>query len=230
MDKRGRRIYAPRMSVTQAPLSGLAAALIGLAALVLVTLNVTWRVVRHLTVMAHEGAHAVVGGGMFFRDFNGIELGSNADGGTYVPTYGLGGIVIFFVGYLGPSLFGLGAAKLIETGHIVAVLWIALVLLGVLLAGLRWSFGIFTVPLIGFLVYLSIRYTPMPVQIVAAYAITWLLLLSGVARILERNVNADDAAKLRGITGLPRFLWFLLWLVGSLIAVAAGGKWLILRT
>ena len=34
-----------------------------------------------------------------------------------------------FVGYLGPSGFGLCAAKLIETGHAVAALWIAIMLL-----------------------------------------------------------------------------------------------------
>ena len=48
-----------------------------------------------------------VGGGLFFRGFNGIELRPNSDGATDVPTNGLGGVVIFFAGYLGPSLFGL---------------------------------------------------------------------------------------------------------------------------
>jgi len=82
----------------------------------------------------------------------------------------------------------------------------------------------------GGLVYLVMRYTSASVQIVAAYAVAWLLLLSGVVRILERNIGSSDAKRLAGTTGLPRFLWFLLWLAGSLIAVAVGGKWLILRT
>jgi hypothetical protein len=49
------------MSATQAPLSGGTAALIGLAALGVIVLDAGWRVVRHLTVMAHEGGHAVIG-------------------------------------------------------------------------------------------------------------------------------------------------------------------------
>ena len=48
----------------------------------------------------------------------------------------LGGIFIGFAGYAGPSLFGLGAARLIQLGHSVAGLWVALFLLGVLATGL----------------------------------------------------------------------------------------------
>jgi Peptidase M50B-like len=230
MDKPGRRIYTPRMGVTQAPLSGLAAALIGLASLAVLMLGAGWRVIRHFTTMAHEAAHAVFGG-LLMRSFYGIELKPNSDGVTDIrPTNGLGGVVIGFAGYLGPSLFGLGAAKLIEARHITAVLWSLLFLLGILLLNLRWSYGIYTVIVAGGLVYLVLRYTPAAVQIVAAYAVAWLLLLSGVVRILERNIGSSDAKRLAGTTGLPRFLWFLLWLAGSLIAVAVGGKWLILGT
>ena len=32
------------------------------------------------------------------------------------------------------------------------------------------------------------------------------------------------------MTLIPRVIWFLLWLAGTVIAVAIGGKWLILRT
>jgi hypothetical protein len=218
------------VSATQVPLSGVAAALIGLAALGAVTLNAGWAVIRHFTVMAHEGAHAVAGT-LLMRDFGGIELNSDATGGTGIrPASGLGGIVTSFAGYVGPSMFGLGAAKLIEHGHIVTVLWAALFLLALPLTGLRWSFGIVTVILAGGLVFLVGRYAPLPVQIVAAYAITWLLLLSGVRRILVVNVGSDDGARLGSMTGIPRFIWFLLWLAGTLTAVAAGGKWLIMRS
>ena len=42
----------------------------------------------------------------------------------------------------GPSAFGLGAAKLISIGHIVAVLWLALLLLALLLGGLGFAIHI----------------------------------------------------------------------------------------
>jgi hypothetical protein len=127
-------------------------------------------------------------------------------------------------------LFGLGAARLIQTGHIVAVLWVTLFLLVLLAAGLRWSFGVITVPLAGGLVYVVGRYPPVAVQIVAAYAIAWLLLLSGVRGILVRGTGSDDGAKLTARTHLPQLFWFLLWLAATLAAVAAGGKMLVMPT
>jgi hypothetical protein len=35
---------------------------------------------------------------------------------------------------------------------------------------------------------------------------------------------------LAGRTFVPRFIWFLFWLGGTLTAMAIGGRWLILRT
>jgi hypothetical protein len=218
------------VSLTQVPLSGAAAALTGLAAFGAVAFEASWLIVRHVTVMAHEGAHAMVAS-LLFRKLGGIRLNSDATGGTTHAGGGaLGSIVIKFAGYVGPSLYGLGAAKLIESGHVVTVLWIALFLFAVLLIQLRMSFGFITVILAGGLVFLVGRYTPVPVQIAAAYALTWLLLLSGVRRILEVNVGSADGRQLRTMTGIPRFLWFLLWLAGTLTAVAVGGKWLIMRS
>jgi len=49
------------MSSSQASLSGAAASAVGLAALGVVAIDVGWQVIRHGTVMAHEGAHAIYG-------------------------------------------------------------------------------------------------------------------------------------------------------------------------
>ena len=104
-------------------------------------------------------------------------------------------VVVAFVGYIGPSSFGLGAAKLIELGYAVIVLWLTLFLLGILLLLLRWSFGLLTVTLAGGLVYIVGRYTPASAQIVTAYAISWLLLLSGVRGILVRGTQSGDGGE-----------------------------------
>ena len=110
-------------------LSSPTAAAVGLLALGVVTADAGWRFVRHGTVMAHEGAHAVIGS-LLFRGVFGIYLNSDASGGTWVGGGGcLGSILVSFAGYVGPSLFGLGAARLIQAGHGPAVLWVALVLL-----------------------------------------------------------------------------------------------------
>jgi hypothetical protein len=191
------------VTATQVPLSGAAATLIGLAAF----------------------AMSLQGNG-------GIELNPDGTGGTNPPaSIGcLGYLFAAVLGYLGPSLFGLAAAKMIETGHIVEVLWIALFLLALLLLTVTTKFGVFAVIVAGGLVFLVVRYTPSEGQIVAAYAITWFLLLSGVRGILMHGAGAVDARILQSKTFIPRFIWFLFWLAGTVIAVAIGGKWLVLRT
>jgi Peptidase M50B-like len=215
------------MSSSQATLSAEAAVAVGLASFGAVAAGVGWQVIRHGTVMAHEGAHAVFGS-LLSRNISGIELNSDATGGTMMNPGGcLGSIVIGFAGYAGPSLFGLGAAWLIHLGQSVAVLWVTLFLLAVLLIGLNRSYGCITVLLVGGLVYVICRYASTGAQVVGAYAITWLLLLSGVRRVLEVGSGSDDGAKLTKLTHLPRLLWFLLWLAVTVGAVAVGGELLV---
>jgi hypothetical protein len=215
------------VSIAQPTLPGATAALIGLAVLALVAFDVCWRVVRHFTVMAHEGAHAVIGL-LLFRNIGGIVLNRNATGATNVGSAGgLFGFLIGLSGYLGPSAFGLGAAKLIQLRLSGVVLWGLLFLLVVLLTALRRSFGIISVLVAGGIVFVIGRFTPMTVQVVASYSITWLLLLSGVRRVIEVGASSDDGAALRGITHLPGGLWFVLWLAATVAAVAVGGRLLI---
>jgi Peptidase M50B-like len=216
------------VSATQDILSGGIAALVGLVALVVVAFDATWVVVRHVTVMAHEGAHAVAGS-VLLRGVNGITINRRAEGATSIGTGGsLGSIVIGFVGYIGPSAFGLGAAKLIQLGDSPAVLWVTLFLLVILLTALSRSFGILTVILAGALVFFVARYAPMGTQIVAAYGVTWLLLLSGVRRILEIGLVSQDGRDLRGLTRIPHLLWSLLWLAAAVGAVILGARWLVM--
>lgn len=208
----------------QAPLSGSAAAVIGLAALAVVVTSLGWRVIRHGTVMAHEGAHAIIGS-LLLRKISGIELHRDATGGTLMAEGGcLGSILVSFAGYVGPSLFGLGAARLIQLGHAAAVLWLALVLLGLLLAVLNRSWGMVTVVVVGVLVYLMLRFTSPGARTVGSYGITWLLLLSGVRRVVEIGILSEDGVTLKGLTHLPRWLWFLLWLGATLAALVVGGR------
>jgi hypothetical protein len=201
---------------------------VGLVAFGVVALDAGWRFVRHGTVMAHEGAHAMVGS-LLFRRIDGIMLNPDATGGTRVGSGGcLGSILVGFAGYAGPSLFGLGAAQLIRLGHDVAVLWLTLVLLGMLAILLVRSYGMITVALGGLLLYAVLRYAPAAAQTVAAYGITWLLLLSGVRRVLEVGIRSGDAGDLRKLTHIPMFVWFLLWLAATGGAVALGRAMLVM--
>jgi hypothetical protein len=217
------------MSTTQAPLPGLEAALIGLAALVVVIPQFLSPLAEHLNVMAHEGTHAITGSILGFG-IAGVEIRRNADGATSYrqATRGPRRVVTAFVGYLGPSAFGLGAAKLITLGYIVAVLWLAVIFLLFLLLHLAPpSFGFVTVPVAIALLYILIRHASAGLQVVVAYGMTWVLLLSGVRAAFQHGANAADAGTLSGITHLPRQLWALLWLAGTVGAVFIGVRLLV---
>lgn len=214
----------------QVPLPGPMAALVGLAALVVVVTPTLLRLADHFDAMAHEGAHAVVASTMGFTVL-GVTLDQNAGGATsYLGRDGPRRLLTCFVGYLGPSAFGLCAAKLIETGHVVTVLWVAIILLVLLLFLVRKSFGIVSVPVAIAVLVISMRYAHEGLQEVISYVLTWLLLLSGARTAMIHGAGATDAHTLATATHLPRRLWALLWIAGTLLAVVIGGKWLILRS
>jgi hypothetical protein len=214
----------------QTPLSTMDVVLIGLVTLVAVAFEVTWAVVRLIGTMAHEGAHALVSS-LSGRGVESITIKPNADGETKTVRGGAmpGTVAIGVVGYVGPSAFGLGAAKLIESGFILSVFWVALVLLAVLLLATRWSFAFVAVPAAGALAFFIAKFEPMHTQVIAAYGLAWLLLLSGVRTVVEHGLGAVDARILRDVTGIPRLLWSLLWLAGSLAALVIGGRMLVMR-
>ena len=65
---------------------------------------------------------------------------------------------------------------------------------------------------------------------VIIYGLTWLLLLSGVRVAMAHGADAGDAANLSRTTYIPRSIWALLWLAGTVLAVVIGGKWLVLQS
>lgn len=216
-----------RIGEIQTPLSAAGAVLIGLVALAAVSLQEIWLIARHVNTIAHEGAHAIAGSAVGQR-IRGVTLNPNATGGTLTAGgKATGNLTVGFVGYLGPSLFGLGAAKLIEVGHSVAVLWLTLILLILLLFVLRKVFSYVPVIATGLVIYLIARYGSVGADAIAAYLITWFLLLSGVRVVLDHNLNAVDAGNLAELTHIGRAFWVLLWLVGSIAAVAIGGALLV---
>jgi hypothetical protein len=217
------------MHATQMPLPGSEIVLIGVITATVVIAQATWPLVQHFEVMAHEGMHAVVGS-LAGRTVASIELDDKAGGGTkLIPDSGPGFLLAGFAGYLGPSAFGLFAARMIEFGHIIAVLWVTMIFLVLLLIRLKPSFGRFTVPLAGLLIILVLKHTSQLGEIRAAYAITWFLLLSAVRIVWYRATvtGAGDAGILKGRTGVPETVWYVLWLCGTLTAVVIGAHWML---
>jgi hypothetical protein len=212
----------------QPHLPGSTSVLVGAAALGAAILPGISRLTQHVNTMAHEGAHAMVGSAMG-RRVTGVTLHGNGEGRTTMaPSSGAGFIAAGIVGYLGPSAFGLGAAKLIQVGHAIAVLWItlaALLLLGI--AVRRSGFGLAAVAVTGIAIFAVARYAPVGAEEALAYGIAWYLLLSGVQVVLSHGRNAGDAIALRNLTRVPRSLWAALWLAGSVLALVAGARMLV---
>jgi hypothetical protein len=216
-----------RIGETQVPLPGAVAVMVGLVALAAVGIQEIWMLARHVNTIAHEGAHAIAGSAAG-RQIRGVTLRPNADGLTAMSGGKVAGnVTIGVVGYLGPSVFGLGAAKLIEVGHSVAVLWLTLVLLVLLLLVLRQVFSFVPVLITGGLLYLIARYGSVGMETATAYGVAWFLLLSGVRVVLDHGAGAADAGNLARLTRTRPGCWVVPWLIGSILALVVGGVLLV---
>jgi len=212
---------------TQAALPTSLVVLLGLAVFAVIMLP-TWLLVQHVTTMAHEGAHALVGWA-FGGKVKSVTMQPDGSGLTTTSfTRSAGHLMSVFAGYIGPSAFGLAAAKLISIGHIVAVLWLVLLLLAALLITVRNFFALGVVVVTGFLLYLSARYASVAMQTVVAYVITWFLLLSGLRHVLlYSRQEGDDASQAAEKTHLPSWLWVGVWQLGAAVALVVGAKLLL---
>jgi Peptidase M50B-like len=70
---------------------------------------------EHFSTMTREGTHALLAVilGLTVTD---VVLDRHSEGNTSIVGDGLRVVLAVLIGYLGPSLFGLGAAKLISLG------------------------------------------------------------------------------------------------------------------
>jgi len=211
---------------TQAPLPTSIVVLLGLAVFAVIMLP-TWLLLRHATTMAHEGAHALVSW-VFGGKIKSVTLQPDGSGLTKASiASNAGDLLSSLAGYIGPSVFGLAAAKLISIGHIVAVLWLTLLLLVALLITVRNFFALCVVLVTGLLLYLCARQASVGAQTVLAYVITWFLLLSGLRVVLRYNGQEGDARDMAKSTHLPSWLWVGVWQLGAAVALVAGARLLL---
>ncbi|MGY1608065.1 M50 family metallopeptidase [Geodermatophilus sp. SYSU D00700] len=204
-------------------------------ALVVVASPALWRPTRTVVTIAHEGAHglAALATG---RRLAGIRLHSDTSGLTVSagrPT-GPGMVLTCAAGYVGPALFGLGAAALLAAGHAAGVLWAVLALLALLLLQIRNFFGLWAVLATGAVVAGVTAWVPPAGQAAFAAAVTWFLLLAAPRTVLElqrarrrRRVPDSDADQLARLTGLPGLLWVGLFLLVDVAALALAAVWLL---
>ena len=205
-----------------------------LVALALVVLPRAWSLSRHVVTIAHEGAHglaALLSG----RRLAGIRLHSDTSGLTVSQgrRTGPGMVVTAFAGYVGPALLGLGAALLLRERHALAVLWLAVLLLGLLLLQIRNFYGLSVVLVAGVGMVAVTWWGSDAVQSLAAYTGTWFLLLAAPRPVLElqqarRHGRApdSDADTLARLTRLPGLVWVGVFLVVTIGCLVVGGRWL----
>jgi Peptidase M50B-like len=206
-----------------------------LAAALLVAIRPLWRITRHAVTIAHEGAHglvAVVTG----RRLAGIRLHSDTSGLTVSAgkPSGPGMVLTCFAGYVGPGLFGLGAAALLAGGYAVGLLWALLGLLTLLLVQIRNWYGLWSVLATGSLLFAATWWLPPAGQLAAAATATWFLLLAAPRAVLElqtvrrrRGSPDSDADQLARLTRVPALLWVGAFLVVDVGALLLGGSWLL---
>jgi hypothetical protein len=151
------------------------------AAAVLVLSPVLWRHTRHAVTIAHEGAHGLVALAAG-RRLSGLTLSAGR------PT-GLGMVLTCAAGYIGPALFGLGAAALLAAGHAIGLLWALLGLLALLLVQIRNWYGLWSVLVTGAVVFAATWWLPPEGQAAFAALATWFLLLAAPRTVLELQIS-----------------------------------------
>jgi hypothetical protein len=207
----------------------------GCAALAAISIRSVWHVLRNLVTIAHEGGHAfaaLVTG----RQLQGIRLHSDTSGVTVSSgkPHGPGMIFTALAGYVTPPLLGLGAAGLLAVGHVTALLWISIALLAAILIAIRNVYGVVSVVTTGAVIFAVSWYASATMQAAFAYAFTWFLLLAGARPVMELQSKRargrapdSDADQLARLTGTPGLMWVFGFGVVAVVALLAGGSWLL---
>lgn len=210
-------------------------AVTGLAALGAISVRSVWHVLRNVVTIAHEGGHALAALATG-RRLQGIRLHSDTSGVTVSSgrPYGPGMIVTAFAGYVTPPLLGLAAAGLLAVNHITAMLWAGIALLAAILLMIRNVYGVVSVVTTGAVIFVVSWFGSPTVQAAFAYAFTWFLLLAGTKPVIELQAKRargrapdSDADQLARLTGMPGLMWVCGFGVVAVVALLAGGVWLL---
>jgi hypothetical protein len=214
-------------------------------AIVLTGERTTWRLLRFVVTIGHEGGHAVAAV-LVRRELAGIRLHSDTSGVTLSRGRADGPGMVFTAvsGYPAPSLIGIGFAGLVGLDQIRAMLWVTIALLLLLLTQIRNMFGVLTVVGSGAAAVAVIVWGTDRVALGFACAVAWLMLVGGLRAVIElqrsrrqqgsgrgarRNQLSSDADQLARLTPLPGLFWVALFFLFSSAALVVGG-WLMLHS
>lgn len=229
-----REIWRRALSVQEPP-DVRVVALLALAALLLVLARPLWPLTRMAVTITHEGAHALAAL-LTGRRLRGIRLHADTSGLTLSsgrPT-GPGMVITLVAGYVGPALFGLGAALLLGSGRSVGLLWLVVGVLGLMLLQIRNLYGLLVLVVAGSGVAAASWFLTPVQQGWIAHLLTWLLLFAAPRPVFELAADRrrgrardSDADQLARITRVPGGVWTGLF---GLVTIAAclAGLWLLL--
>lgn len=197
-------------------------------ALTAVAWRPSWRLVRTVVTIAHEGGHAVVAL-LVGRGLTGIRLHPDTSGVT-VSTgadRGPGLVMTFLAGYPAPALLGVGGALLVAADRSRLLLWVALGLLALALVAIRNAFGALAVLVTGAAVGYVAGWAPVRVQDGFAAGLCWFLVfgaLRATSELRRARSPRSDADALARLTHLPGGMWAaFFWLVASVAVLTTVG-------
>lgn len=208
-----------------------------LAALAAVASPRIWPVSRTVVTIAHEGGHALMAL-LTGRRLNGVRVLRSTAGVTVSEgsLAGPGIVLTTAAGYTAPPLLGLGAAALLATGHLVAMLLAGLAGLIGLAFAIRNAFGMLAVAVSAAAIAFALWRGPGLAEAAFGYAMTWFLLFGGVRPVFELQTARrrssrprTDADQLARLTGVPGWLWVGVFGIVALAALGLSALWLIPR-
>lgn len=215
-----------------APALMLATALVAVA---LIGWHPSWRVLRGVVTIAHEGGHAAVAA-LTGRRLHGVRLHSDTSGLTVSsgPPTGPGMVFTLVAGYLAPSVLGLIGMTLLGFGRVTALLWVAVGALAAMLLLIRNVYGVVSVVGTGAVLVVLSWYAPPDVQGVFGYLFVFFLLFSAPRPVLElrrqrRRGRAPDSDpdQLARLTGVAGGLWIAFFVGLTVAAAGLGALWLL---
>ena len=200
-------------------------------ALLLVTYRRSWRLVRNVITIAHEGGHAAVAV-LSGRRLQGIRLHSDTSGLTLSrgKRSGPGMVLTVVAGYTAPALLGVGGAALLASGRITLMLWLSILLVVLMLVMIRNVFGVLSVVVTGGILFGVSWFADAQWQALFAYAAVWFLLFGSVRPVFEMQrqrrrgqARNSDPDQLAGVTHAPAGLWVFFFLLVCLGSLALSG-------
>jgi hypothetical protein len=211
-------------------------------AIVLTGERTTWRLLRFVVTIAHEGGHALAAV-LVRRELAGIRLHSDTSGVTLSRGRpdGPGMVFTALAGYPAPSVIGVAMATMVGLDLVRVMLWVTIGFLLLLLTQIRNVFGVVTVVGSGAAAVAVIIWGTPRVALGFACAVAWLLLVGGLRAVIELQRSrrqqgsgrgarglSSDADQLARLTHLPGLVWVTLFFLLSTAALLAGA-WLLLR-